>query len=215
MPIHPQAQQYLQRQATLGARPITELTPAEAREQADRMRLQQPLQPVARVEDHAVPAPAGDVPVRLYAPRTDEPLPVLVFLHGGGLVVGSVPSSDGTCRELANAADCAVVSVEYRLAPESRFPAPVEDSYAALRWVAEHAERLGLDPRRLAVGGISAGGNLAAAVALMARDRGGPPLAFQLLVVPVTDRNFETTSYAENATGYGLTRDGMAWYWEQ
>src|SRR5205823_5254173 len=139
--------------------------------------------------------------------------PALVFFHGGGWVVGSIDGSDATCRSLANAAGCVVVSVDYRLAPEHKFPAAAEDCYAATRWVADNAGAIGVDPARIAVGGVSAGGNLAAVAALMARDRGGPPLVHQLLVVPVTDRDFTTASYRENAAGYGLTKESMLWFW--
>jgi acetyl esterase len=173
-----------------------------------------PGEPVAHVEDVAVPSPNGDIPVRVYRPESSTRLPALVFFHGGGWVIGSVDGSDPTCRSLANRAGCTVVSVEYRLAPEAKFPAAAEDSYAATRWVAENTGRLGVDPARIAVGGVSAGGNLAAVVALMARDRGGPALVHQMLVVPVTDGSMSSASYTENAEGYGLSRQAMAWFWD-
>lgn len=153
--------------------------------------------------------------LRIYTPIGVPPFPVLVFFHGGGWVCGSLDTHDGLCRTLANRAGAVVVSVDYRLAPESRFPAPVEDCYAALEWTAIHAGELGGDASRLAVAGDSAGGNLAAAVALMARDRGGPRLALQILIYPITDCNFETASYTENASGCGLTRDTMMYYWRE
>jgi acetyl esterase len=149
----------------------------------------------------------------VYTPAGSGPFPALVFFHGGGWVMGSVPGSDATCRSLANAAGCVIVSVEYRLAPEHKFPAAAEDCYAATRWAAENAGAIDVDPARIAVGGVSAGGNLAAVVPLMARDRGGPTLVHQLLVVPVIDRDFSTASYRQNAEGYGLGRDAMIWYW--
>jgi acetyl esterase len=171
---------------------------------------------VAQVLDRSLPGPGGPLPVRVYRPAGagSAPLPALVYFHGGGFVLCNLDSHDGACRGLANAAGCAVVSVDYRLAPEHRFPAAPEDCYAATRFVAENAAALGLDPRRLAIGGDSAGGNLTAVVALMARDRGGPPLRFQLLIYPVTDCNFETRSYRENAEGYFLTAKQMRWFWE-
>jgi|SRR5580658_3452789 acetyl esterase/lipase len=138
------------------------------------------------------------------------PLPVLLWFHGGGHVIGSVPESDSECRELATLARCAVVSVEYRLAPEHPFPAAADDCFTATKWVAEHAPDLGVDASRIAVGGDSAGGNLAAVVSLMARDRGGPALVFQLLVYPGTDyASLDTKSHHENAEGYFLTRSTM------
>jgi len=138
---------------------------------------------------------------------------VLVYLHGGGWVLCSIETHDPTCRELANGAGCVVVSVGYRLAPEHRFPAPAEDCYAALEWVARNTASLGGDPARIALGGDSAGGNLTAAVTLMARDRGGPRLVHQLLVYPVLDHAFDTDSYRENADGLLLTRDMMRSFW--
>jgi acetyl esterase len=137
-----------------------------------------------------------------------------VYFHGGGWVVGSVAISDPFCRVLANASGCAVLSVEYRLAPEDRYPAAANDSYAATRWAAERAADLDIDATRIAVGGSSAGGNLAAVVALMARDQGAPPIAFQLLHVPITDHDFGTPSYRMNARGFGLTLAGMRWFWD-
>jgi len=137
-----------------------------------------------------------------------------MYFHGGGWVVGSVALADPFCRALVNASGCAIVSVEYRLAPEDRYPAAADDAYAATRWCAEHASDLDVDASRIAVGGSSAGGNLAAVVALMARELGAPALAFQLLHVPVTDHDFETPSYRTNGAGFGLTRSGMRWFWD-
>lgn len=170
---------------------------------------------VAQVEDRRIPGPGGDLPVRLYRPDGPEPLPVLVYFHGGGWVVCDLETHDPTCRALANGAGSLVVSVDYRLAPEQRYPAAAEDAHAATAWTAEHAHELGADPARLAVAGDSAGGNLAAVTCLMARDRGGPPVCFQLLVYPVTDCAFGTASYRDNATDYFLTRSEMEWYWRQ
>src|SRR5215210_138310 len=216
MPLDPQARAYQDAVIALGGAPPRQMTPPEWRDQTTARRLHWGIapQPVANVEDHAVPTPDGDVPVRIFVPDTPGPLPILVWYHGGGWVIGSVDNSENTCRALANLTPCIVASVEYRLSPETKFPAGPEDCYAATRWVAEHGAELGGDPSRLAVGGDSAGGNLAAAIALMARDRGGPPIAFQLLVYPVTDYNFETSSYREMAEGYGLTRDTMQYFWE-
>jgi acetyl esterase len=175
------------------------------------------LDPVASVRDLSIPGPGGPLTVRQYTPETDGggPYPVLVYLHGGGWVIGSVDTHDATCRAFADAADCVVVSVDYRRAPEHPFPAPLEDCYAALEWVVSHAGVLDADPDRVAIAGDSAGGNLAAAVAQLARDRDGPALVHQLLIYPVTDHAFDTESYAENAEGYVLTRDGMQWGWDR
>jgi acetyl esterase len=174
-----------------------------------------PGEPMARVEDVQIPGHGGYVPARLYVPDAGASHgPLIVHLHGGGWVVGSIESYDPVCRALANAAGAAVLGVEYRLAPEDPFPAALDDAWAALRWTAEHAEEHGCDPRRLAVAGDSAGGNLAAAVARRARDHGGPPLRFQLLVYPVTDPARASASYATYGEGFGLTGEAMAWYWE-
>ncbi len=173
------------------------------------------LPPLASVEDRAIPGPAGPLRVRVYAPEGSGPRPGLVFFHGGGFVLCSLDTHDGQCRSLAHASGCVVVSVDYRLAPEHRFPAAPEDCWAATKWVAEQAADFGIDPARLAVGGDSAGGNLAAVTALMARDRGGPALRFQLMIYPVTDCSFETGSYRDNAEGYFLTTGMMRWFWEQ
>jgi acetyl esterase len=157
----------------------------------------------------------GEIGVRIYTPEGDGPFPGLVYFHGGGWVAGDLNTMDRPCRTFANGAACVVVSVDYRCAPESRFPTAANDSFAATRWVAEHAAELGIDPTRIAVGGDSAGGNLAAVVSQMARDAGGPPIAFQLMIYPVTDFAFDTPSYRDVGEGYGLTLPMMEWFWEQ
>lgn len=168
------------------------------------------------VEDMTVPGPDGDVPVRLYTPRGGEDgLPVLVFFHGGGWVFGNLETHDAICRIVADAVPCLVAAVDYRLAPENPYPAAVEDCYAAVEWFAEHADEVGGDPARLAVGGDSAGGNLAAVVALKARDESGPELVFQWLVYPATDFTADTTSIRENGEGYLLTKASIDWCKEQ
>jgi acetyl esterase len=214
MPLDPQCRALIDQLAAFDL-DWTTLEPAQVR----ALFSAQPLPPgeaVARVEDRSLPGPAGPIPVRVYRPlgTGPEPLPGLVYFHGGGFVLCGLDSHDFACRGLANAAGCAVVSVDYRLAPEHPFPAAPEDCHAAARFVAENPSEFGVDPRRLAIGGDSAGGNLTAVVALMARDRGGPQLRFQLLIYPVTDCSFETRSYRENAEGFFLTRRQMRWFWE-
>ncbi len=170
--------------------------------------------PVAAVNSHSIPGPAGEIPVRIYTPDVGTPLPVLVWFHGGGWVLGSLDGTDHVCRELANAAGCIVVSVDYRLAPEHLFPAAPDDCEAAYTWVLAHAASFGGDPARVAVGGDSAGGNLAAVVSLRARDKHLPQPVFQLLVYPVTDHDLERPSYVANGDGYLLTTLSMRWFWD-
>jgi acetyl esterase len=213
MPLHPQAQALLDQLAAAGEVDLTQLPPPAVREVYAQMSLARSPAPVATVSDRSFPGPAGEVPLRIYRPE-DGPRPALVYFHGGGFVIGNLDTHDGTCRALANASGCTVVSVDYRLAPEHRFPAAPEDCYAALRFVAEAGAEIGVDPTRLAVGGDSAGGNLAAVTALLARERRGPSLRFQLLVYPVTDYRFDTASYRENAEGYFLTQKMMRWFWD-
>jgi acetyl esterase len=214
MPLDPQAQKIVDATLALKLPPVEQMTPAQARASI-RARIAGlgPAEEVARVEEHRVPVENGAITVRCYTPRGTGLRPALVFFHGGGWVIGDLDTHDGICRSLANAADCVVASVDYRLAPEHRYPTAAEDAFAATRWVATEGRRLGIDGRRLAVGGDSAGGNLAAVVTLMARERGGPPLAFQLLVVPCTHHAFDTPSYKDCGEGYLLTRDAMRWFW--
>src|SRR5579871_1847749 len=216
MPLDPKVRLFLDQLAASGLPGLSTLGVEGARAAIDGMvAMGGSVKEVARVEDRHIPGPAGDVAVRVYTPAGGAaPRPALVYYHGGGWVIGGIASHDGVCRALANAVPALVVSVDYRLAPEHPFPAAAEDAHAAARWVAEHAAEIGADPRRVAVGGDSSGGNLAAATALMARDRGGPGLAFQLLVYPVTDTAMDTASYRENADGYFLTRADMIWFFD-
>jgi acetyl esterase len=215
MPLDPIAAGLLQQMDEAGMPPLNEMSPEDARVAAEGFRdLAGEPEDVADVRDTVVPGPGGDIPVRVYTPRGDGPFGCLVYYHGGGWVLGDIQGLDSTCRALANAAGCVVVSVEYRLAPEHKFPAPFDDSYAALEWVAANAGSLDVDASKLAVGGDSAGGNLAAAVALKARDAGGPRLALQLLVYPVTNHDYSTPSYSDNGDGYLLTLDMMKWFWD-
>jgi len=214
MPLDPQARALLDQLKALGGPPFNELAPPDARIAAQALgSLSGTPEAVAKVEDRTIAGPAGALPVRLYTPAGSGPFPVLVFFHGGGWVIGDLSTQDGACRALTNAVGCVVVSVDYRLAPEHKFPAAPEDTYAATKWVAQNAATINTDPARIALGGDSAGGNLTAVTAQMARDRGGPQLVFQLLIYPVIDGACDTASYSDNADGYLLTKDMMQWFW--
>jgi acetyl esterase len=212
----PEIRSLLDQQATSGRPPLHHQSVEQARafHVADAAALNGPPAPVAAVADRRVPGPAGELPVRVYTPEGSPPFPIVVFFHGGGWVVGTLDTYDPLCRALAAATPAVVVSVDYRLAPEHRWPAAVEDAYAATEWASRNAAALGGVQHRLAVAGDSAGGNLAAVVALGARDRGGPAIGFQLLVYPVLDAAGDTASWREYADGYHLTADGMRWYWD-
>ncbi|HTF59506.1 MAG TPA: alpha/beta hydrolase [Actinomycetes bacterium] len=216
MALLPEIRSLLDQQATSGRSPLHHQSVEQARafHVADAAALNGPPAPVAAVADRLVPGPAGELPVRVYTPEGSPPFPIVVFFHGGGWVVGTLDTYDPLCRALAAVTPAVVVSVDYRLAPEHRWPAAVEDAYAATEWASRNAAALGGAQHRLAVAGDSAGGNLAAVVALGARDRGGPAIAFQLLVYPVLDVAGGTASWQEYADGYHLTADGMRWYWD-
>jgi acetyl esterase len=214
MPLDPQAQAFLDQMAAAGVPTIDELRVSDMRQLLVALGSSNTEpEKVDDVSNREIPGPAGAIPVRVYKPNATGPLPILVYFHGGGWVAGNLDTADAICRGLANAAECLVISVEYRLAPEHKFPAALDDCYVAVQWIAANAAQFGGDSSRLAVGGDSVGGNLAAVVTQVARDRGGPPLLFQLLVYPVTDFSFDTVSYRENAEGYMLTRDVMIWFW--
>ena len=212
MTLDPQARAFLDQMEELGLPGIGELPPAEARAAGDAASATV-FGPVVEVpcEDIAVPGPAVAIPVRVYRPG-DDPAPIFVYFHGGGWVLGSLTTHHGVCANIARLSGCVVCSVDYRLAPEHRFPAALDDAWAATTWIAEHAEELGGRAGALAVGGDSAGGNLAAVCALRARDT-GLPLALQVLVYPVTDADLDTSTYREFADGYFLTRSSMEWFW--
>lgn len=218
MPLDPQAAQLLEAIAALTeGQPAThELTPTEARAQYAALAGQRTSDdPLASIDDHVVVTPDGDIPVRLYRPDGDGALPVTLFFHGGGWVLGDIASHDALCRSLASRSGVVVASVDYRLAPEARYPAALDDCLAAIQWVAANGSELGVDPEHLAVAGDSAGGNLAAAACLSLRDRAsGPPIALQLLVYPVLELSYVTPSATANAEGYFLTLDAMRWFTE-
>jgi len=182
---------------------------------AGRKALSPDPMPIAETRDLDIPGPGGAIPARLYRSAKSGTLPVLVFFHGGGWVVGSIESHDAMCRHLANRAEGAVVAVDYRMGPEHRFPAAVDDCLAATAWVADNAAALGVEAAKLAVGGDSAGGNLAAVVSLAAREKGKPRIAYQVLIYPATDAAMRHGSIARYAEGYVLTRATMRWFYEQ
>ncbi len=211
MALDPDAERVLELVRLSGRPPFEEVSPEEAREfflGARKLFSPEP-EPIAEVRD--VAPPRAPVPLRLYRPR-EGVLPALVFFHGGGWVVGNLDGYEWLCRHLANAAECAVVSIDYRLAPEHKFPAAVDDAWAATRFVDEEAATFGIDRERLAVGGDSAGGNLAAAVSLIARDQEAPKLRFQLLIYPALDLGMKQDSVRRFAEGYLLTRATMSWF---
>ena len=213
MSVDPQIQALLDLRAKLP--PLHTLSVVDAREQmAARDIPGLRIPDVASVVNRDMQGPAGSLPLRIYTPRGDGPFPLMVFFHGSGFVLCNLDTHDGICRNLCAGADCVVVSVDYRLAPEHKFPAAPDDCLAATQWVAQNASALHGDVGRIMVVGDSAGGNLAAVTALRARDEGGPRLIGQLLIYPVTDYHQPATpSMLENAEGFGLTREGMIWFW--
>jgi acetyl esterase len=209
MPLHPQVQAMRERREREGVPQLYTLTLEQARAN-DLAEIQAAAgtgEAVASVVDRLIPGPAGELPIRIYSPVRDEPLPVLVYFFGGGWTLGTIDTADAVCRRLANAAGCAVVAVGYRLAPENKFPAAVHDCFAGVTWVLSN-----MDPSAVAVGGDSAGGNLAAAVTLLARDE-GVPLAAQLLVYPNTDYASDTPSLREGDDPFLFNKTSVAWYW--
>src|SRR5256886_590893 len=215
--LDPQAKAVIDLVIKSGRPPYHQLSPKDARQMCrdTRPASPPPAPEIGTVKDLTADGPAGTIPARLYRPKgvpASTMLPALVFFHGGGWVIGDIETHDVLCRQLTAGAGISVVNIDYRLAPEHKFPAALDDAWAATRWVAAHAAALGIDAGRLAVGGDSAGGNLAAVVALLARDHGAPSLALQVLVYPVTDVGAESQSYADFAEGFMLTRDSMRWF---
>jgi acetyl esterase len=215
VPLDPVLAAMRERRLAARATPLYEMTLAEARaaDLADIRAGGGDAEPVHHVTDRTFPGPEGELPVRIYRPDLDGPLATLVYFFGGGWTLGSIETSDGVCRALANAAGCQVVTPGYRLAPEHPFPAAVHDCLAAAAWVADNAAELGADRNRIAVGGDSAGGNLAAVVSLRARDLGGPALAAQLLVYPNTCYHADTESLRDNDDRYMFNQHSVDWYW--
>jgi acetyl esterase len=215
--LHPQARALMDLIVERGVPPTHTLAPVEARRlYRERRSYTQPTPPgMAAIRDLRASGPHGEIPLRLYRPlgsAATDVLPALVYCHGGGWVIGDLDTHDTLCRELANGSGACVVAVDYRMGPEHRFPTAVDDAFAATAWVHRQAADLRIDPARIAIGGDSAGGNLAAVVAIAARDDGTLPIVFQLLVYPATDQHFVTASHAANGQGYLLTTETMAYF---
>lgn len=216
MPLDPQVKTMLDAAKALGLPPLHECSVEEARERAVKMRPVDAIPaPVGRVTNLSIPGPGGDLPLRIYAPAGPGPFPVLVYFHGGGYVVCNLDTHDQLCHELCNKSGAVVVSVGYRLAPEHKFPAAIDDCLAAARWAGENAAGFNGDHTRIALGGDSCGGTLATVTNIRLRDEGGPAIRGQLLIYPITDYyDPPTRSYIDNADGYFLTRDGMKWFFD-
>jgi acetyl esterase len=217
MPVHPQAQSFLDQSE--GQPEPYEMPLADARAMMDGFNALagEPMD-VATVEERDIPGPGGPLRIRVYRPAGSTPgtmLPVTVFFHAGGFVVGSLESHDSMCRALANGAGCAIVAVDYRRAPEHKFPAAVDDAFATLRWVAEHGAEIGVDGTRVAVAGDSVGGGLATIVSILARDAGGPAIRCQVMVYPDVDWAFDSPAWEEFGHGYFVTIEVARWLREQ
>ena len=217
MPLDPKARELLDAMYALNLPALQDMSVAAARESAIA-RLTQfpvPIKPVGSVVDRTIPGPGGPLALRIYTPAGSGPFPLLMYFHGGGWVLCNLDTHDALCRDLCLGSGCIVISVDYRLAPDHKFPAALDDGVAATRWAVAHANALNADAGRVAVSGDSAGGNLAAVTALRLRDESGPRLLAQLLVYPITAYHTPATpSYIANADGYFLTRKGMIWFWD-
>jgi acetyl esterase len=215
MPLNPQVKRFLDMAAAAGAPHFGNLTPNEMRRTFDTLArsMDGGAAPKVDIENTTLPGPGGSLPIRIYSPGGPDrgTAPGLIYFHGGGGIFGNLDTHDGLCRRLADGSGCRLISVDYRLAPEHKFPAAVEDAYAATAWIVEHAPELGLDPRRIAIGGDSAGGNLTAVVCQLARRRRGPDLALQVLLCPILDIDAGTESRRTLTEGYFLTQPMIDW----
>lgn len=212
---HPEVQDVLSAASDAKVPPAPAKSVKSAREATNAFFSEFPSEDVDNIQEFENPGPAEPIPVRLYEPADAGPNPILVFFHGGGWMFCNLDTHDNVCAALTNRAECLVLSVDYRLAPEHPFPAALDDGYAAVEWVERFGPDIGADTDRIAVGGDSTGGNLAAAVSLLARERSGPELVHQLLLIPVLNYSFDTESYTENAEGYLLSRAAMQYFWDQ
>lgn len=216
MSLDPQIKALLAAMQSQPALDYSTLTAAELRQAFNNLGLPtEGRKSIKAVRDQVIDGPRGPIALRIYQPETLVALPVMVFFHGGGFVVGNLDSHDALCRALSDALPAVLVAVDYRLAPEYKFPAGIDDAFAATQWVAENAKALGSSADRVLVGGDSAGGNLAAVVCQLARDTGGPAIAHQLLIYPVCDNDLQRTSYQEVGKGYFLETELIAWFWQQ
>jgi acetyl esterase len=215
MPLAPEIRAYLEAGAAAGLPQVWEAPIEVIRgNRQSQLAFSGPVEKVKEVVNRYIPGPTADLPIRIYRPTADTSAPAIIYLHGGGWVLNFLDIYDASLSRLANQTGATIISVHYQKAPEHPFPIPFDDCYATLLWAIENAEALQIDKNRIGVAGDSAGGNLASAVALKARDN-GIKLAFQLLVYPCNDRNFDTASYKEHATGLGLTTQAMEWFWDQ
>ncbi|WP_078428636.1 alpha/beta hydrolase [Alkalihalobacterium alkalinitrilicum] len=216
MTLDVQAEQWLRGLADSGLPPLNDMPVPMAREVFSTALADSSLKPckIADISDRSIPGPNGDIPIRIYTPEGNGAFPILVYFHGGGWVLGNLDGSDGVCTLLAKRSGAVVVSVAYRLAPEHPAPGAAEDCYSATKWVSDNAALINGDSERIAVGGESAGGNLAAVVALMSRNYGTPNLQFQLLMYPVVDYDLKTPSYHQYGNDYFLTTDMMRWFFD-
>lgn len=215
--LYPAVQDFLNELAAQGGPPLYELSPTDAREVLRGLQAGNVPKMPAEIEDRRLPVgPKGQVSIRIVRPRdVTETLPAIMYFHGGGWVLGDQDTHDRLLREIANGAGAAVVFVNYTPSPEAQYPVPIEEAYAATRWVAENGREINVDGSRLAVVGDSVGGNMATVVALLAKERGGPSIRLQVLFYPVTEAGFDTPSYDQFAEGHFLTREAMKWFWDQ